>query len=251
MNYSKMYKFLYSLFYYPTGEPVEEQEMKKQAAEKAVQYIEKGMTVGLGTGSTVEFAVKKLGELVKNGLDIKGIPTSLKTKRLATELKIPLIELDDRTEIDITIDGADEVDSNLNLIKGGGGALTREKIIAYHSKKVIIIVDETKIVKGLGCDSFLPVEVTKFGWLATKKALEELGCTGELRKIMDEAFITDNQNYIIDCDFGKITEPEALEKEINNIPGVLENGLFIGLADEVIVGSKQGIMTLERQDIVQ
>jgi ribose 5-phosphate isomerase A len=246
-----MYKFLYLLYYYPEGELVEEQEMKKQAAEKAVQYVEDGMIVGLGTGSTVEFAIKKLGELVKDGLKIEGIPTSLKTKRLATELKIPLRELDDHTDIDVTIDGADEVDSNLNLIKGGGGALTREKIIAYHSKKVIIIVDETKIVKGLGCDSFLPVEVIKFGWPAIKKALEGLGCTGELRKIMDEAFITDNQNYILDCDFGKIAEPEVLEKEINNIPGVLENGLFIGLADEVIVGSKQGIMTLERQDIVR
>jgi ribose 5-phosphate isomerase A len=246
-----MYKFLYSLFHYPLGGPVEQEEMKKQAAEKAVQYVEDGMIIGLGTGSTDEFAIKKIGELVEGGLKIKGIPTSLKTKRLATELKIPLIELDEHTEIDVTIDGADEVDSNLNLIKGGGGALTREKIIAYHSKKVIIIVDETKIVKGLGCDSFLPVEITKFGWPATKKALEGLGCTGELRKIMDEAFITDNQNYIIDCDFGKITDPETLEKEINNIPGVLENGLFIGLADEVIVGSKQGMMTLERQDIVQ
>ena len=225
--------------------------MKKQAAEKAIQYIEDGMIVGLGTGSTVDFAIKKLGERVKEGLKIKGIPTSLKTKRLATELKIPLIDLDENTVIDITIDGADEVDSNLNLIKGGGGALTREKIIAYHSKKVIIVVDETKIVKGLGCDSFLPVEVTKYGWPATKKILEGLGCTAELRKIMDEPFITDNQNYIIDCDFGKITEPENMEKEINNIPGVLDNGLFIGLADEVIVGSKQGIMTLERQDVVQ
>ncbi len=225
--------------------------MKKQAADKAVQYIEEGMIVGLGTGSTVDFAIKKLGELVKKGLKIKAIPTSLKTKRLATELNIPLIDLDADTVIDVTIDGADEVDSNLNLIKGGGGALTREKIIAYHSKKVIIIVDETKIVKGLGCDSFLPVEVTKYGWQATKKILEGMGCTGELRTITDEPYITDNQNYIIDCDFGKITEPENLEREINNIPGVLENGLFIGLADEVIVGSKQGIMTLERQDIVQ
>ena len=225
--------------------------MKKRAAEKAVQYIEDGMIIGLGTGSTVDFAIKKIGEMVRGGLNIQGISTSLKTKKLATELKIPLIELDDRTEIDITIDGADEVDSNLNLIKGGGGALTREKIIAYHSRKVIIIVDETKIVKGLGCDCSLPVEVTRFGWLATKKTLEDLGCTVELRRIMDEAFITDNQNYIVDCDFGKIADPEALEKEINNIPGVLENGLFIGLADEVIVGSKQGMMTLERQDIVQ
>jgi ribose 5-phosphate isomerase A len=231
--------------------PVEQDEMKKQAAEKAVQYIEEDMVVGLGTGSTVEFALKKIGEMVNNGLTIQGVPTSLKTKRLATELKIPLIELDDRTEIDLTIDGADEVDSNLNLIKGGGGALTREKIIAYHSKKVIIVVDETKIVKGLGCDCSLPVEITKFAWSATKKSLEDLGCTAELRKIMNEAFITDNQNYIVDCDFGKITDSEALEKEINNLPGVLENGLFIGLADQVIVGSKQGMMTLERQDILQ
>ena len=246
-----MYKFLYSLFHSLIGDPVEQEEMKKQAAEKAVQYIEDGMIIGLGTGSTVEFAIKKIGELVREGLNVEGIPTSLKTKKLATELKIPLIELDDRTEVDITFDGADEVDSNLNLIKGGGGALTREKIIAYHSEKVIIIVDETKIVKGLGCDSFLPVEVTRFGWTATKKVLEGLGCTGELRRIIDEAFITDNQNYIIDCDFGKITDPETLEREINNIPGVLENGLFIGLADQIIVGSKQGMMTLERQDIVQ
>ena len=178
--------------------------MKKQAAEKAVQYIEEDMVVGLGTGSTVEFALKKIGEMVNNGLTIQGVPTSLKTKRLATELKIPLIELDDRTEIDLTIDGADEVDSNLNLIKGGGGALTREKIIAYHSKKVIIIVDETKIVKGLGCDSSLPVEITRFAWSATKKSLEDLGCTAELRRIMNEAFITDNQNYIVDCEFGII-----------------------------------------------
>lgn len=216
-----------------------------------MQYIEDGMVVGLGTGSTVDFAIRKIGEMVKTGLKIEGVPTSLKTKRLAAELKIPLIELDDHTEIDITIDGADEVDSNLNLIKGGGGALTREKIIAFYSKKVIIIVDETKIVKGLGCDCSLPVEITRFGWSATKKTLEGLGCTADLRRIMEEAFITDNQNYIIDCDFGKIADPEVLEKEINNTPGVLENGLFIGLADEVIVGSKQGMMTLERQDIVQ
>lgn len=242
---------MYSFFYYPGGGSVEQEEMKKQAAEKAVQYIEDGMVVGLGTGSTVDFAIRKIGEMVKTGLKIEGVPTSLKTKRLAAELKIPLIELDDHTEIDITIDGADEVDSNLNLIKGGGGALTREKIIAFYSKKVIIIVDETKIVKGLGCDCSLPVEITRFGWSATKKTLEGLGCTADLRRIMEEAFITDNQNYIIDCDFGKIADPEVLEKEINNTPGVLENGLFIGLADEVIVGSKQGMMTLERQDIVQ
>ena len=221
--------------------------MKKMAAEKAVEHVDNGMVIGLGTGSTVKYAIKKLGEMVNTGLKIEGIPTSLRTKKLATEYNIPLVDLNDYTEIDLTVDGADEVDSHLNLIKGGGGALTREKIIAYHSKKEIIVIDETKVVKKLGIDSPVPVEVTKYGWNATKKTLEELGCTAELRTIMDEVYITDNSNYILDCDFGKINEPEALEKEINSIPGVIENGLFIDLVDEVIVGSKQGIITLEER----
>ncbi len=221
--------------------------MKKMAAEKAVEHVDNGMVIGLGTGSTVKYAIKKLGEMINTGLKIEGIPTSLRTKKLATEYNIPLVDLNDYTEIDLTIDGADEVDSHLNLIKGGGGALTREKIIAYHSKKEIIVIDETKVVKKLGIDSPVPVEVTKYGWNATKKTLEELGCTAELRTIMDEVYITDNSNYILDCDFGKINEPEALEKEINSIPGVIENGLFIDLVDEVIVGSKQGIITLEER----
>lgn len=218
--------------------------MKKLAAEKAVEYVEDGMILGLGTGSTVEYALKKLGERVKGGLKVKGIPTSMHTRKLTKEYKIPLTSLEENPEIDLAIDGADEVDSNLNLIKGGGGALTREKIIASNSKKEIIIVDDSKVVKALGIDFPLPVEVVKFGWQSTKKALEKFGCTVELRKIMDEPFITDNSNYILDCDFEHITEPEQLEKDINNIPGVVENGLFIGLVDEVIVGSKQGIMTL-------
>jgi len=225
--------------------------MKKLAAEKSVEYIENGMIVGLGTGSTVEYALKKLGEMVKKGLKIQGIPTSLRTKKSATNYGIPLTKLKDHPEIDVTIDGADEVDSNLYLIKGGGGALTREKIIAYHSKKVIIIIDETKVTKRLGVDFALPVEVTKYGWTATMKTLEDMGCTPELRTITGEPYITDNQNYIIDCDFGKIDEPEVLEKEINSIPGVVENGLFIDLVSEVIVGSKQGIMTLEKQVLAQ
>ncbi|MEM4258713.1 MAG: ribose-5-phosphate isomerase RpiA [Candidatus Thermoplasmatota archaeon] len=228
---------------------VEQEELKRRAAEKAVEYVEDGMVLGLGTGSTVEYMVKKLAEKIREGLTIQAVPTSVKTKKLAAEYKIPLVDFDECTMLDLTIDGADEVDSNLNLIKGGGGALTREKIVAFHSKKVIIIVDETKIVKGLGCDTPVPVEVVKFGWKATQKTLEELsGCTAELRRIVDEPFITDNSNYIIDCDFGKIDDPDVLEKELNNIPGVVENGLFIGLADEVIVGSKQGIMSLEKQE---
>ena len=242
-----MYSFSITRF----GDFLEQEEMKKLAAEKAVEYIEDGMIVGLGTGSTVEYALIKLGEMVKKGLKIQGIPTSLRTKKSATNYGIPLTDLKEHAEIDVTIDGADEVDSNLFVIKGGGGALTREKIIAYHSKKVIIIIDETKVTKRLGFDFALPVEVTKYGWTATMKTLEDMGCTPELRTITGEPYITDNQNYIIDCDFGKIDEPEVLEKEINSIPGVVENGLFIDLVSEVIVGSKQGIMTLEKQVLAQ
>jgi len=225
---------------------LEEEDMKKMAGEKAVEYVEDGMILGLGTGSTVEYTLRKLGELVKDGLKIKGIPTSIHTRKIAKECNIPLTTLEENPEIDLTIDGADEVDSELNLIKGGGGALTREKIIAYHSKKEIIVIDETKIVKALGADFPLPVEVVKYGWTSTKKTLEEFGCTAELRKIINDPYLTDNSNYILDCDFERIEEPEQLEKDINNIPGVVENGLFIGLVDEVIVGSKQGIMSLEK-----
>lgn len=220
--------------------------MKKMAGEKALEYVEDGMVLGLGTGSTVEYTLKKLGEMVKDGLKIKGIPTSMHTRKIAKECSIPLTTLEENPEVDLTIDGADEVDSELNLIKGGGGALAREKIIAFHSKKEIIVIDDSKIVKALGVDFPLPVEVLKFGWSSTKKVLEDFGCTVELRKIVDDPYLSDNSNYILDCDFERILEPEQLEKDINGIPGVVENGLFIGLVDEVIVGSKQGIMTLEK-----
>jgi ribose 5-phosphate isomerase A len=230
---------------------LEKEELKKLAGEKAVELIEDGMIVGLGTGSTVEYALRKLGKLCREGLNIKGIPTSIHTKRIATEEKIPLTNLEENPEIDITIDGADEVDSNLNLIKGGGGALTREKIIAFNSKKVIIVIDDSKIVKCLGIDFSLPVEVVKFGWTSTKKTLEEFDCQVELRKVMgEEPFITDNSNYILDCEFERIEEPAQMEVEINSIPGVVENGLFIGLVNEVIVGGKQGISTLNKEAVV-
>ena len=230
---------------------MEKEELKKLAGVEAVKHIEDGMIVGLGTGSTVEYTLRKLGELVRGGLKIQGIPTSVHTKRIAKEENIPLTTIEENPEIDVTIDGADEVDSNLNLIKGGGGALTREKIIAFNSKKVIIVVDDSKVVKCLGIDFALPVEVTKFGWPATKKTLEEFGCTVELRMIMeDEPFITDNGNYILDCEFIKIDNPEELHVNLNNIPGVVENGLFIGLVDEVIVGGKQGLLTLDKKESV-
>ena len=194
------------------GEFLEKEDLKKLAGEKAVELIKDDMIVGLGSGSTVEYALRKLGLLVKDGLKIQGIPSSIHTQRLAKEEKIPLTTLEEHPEIDITIDGADEVDPNLNLIKGGGGALTREKIIAYNSKKVIIIIDDSKIVKALGIDFPLPVEVVKFGWTSTKKILEEFGCNVELRKVMgDEPFITDNGNYILDCEFDRIDNPVQLE----------------------------------------
>lgn len=225
---------------------MEKEELKKLAGEKAVEYVQDGMILGLGSGSTVEYSIKKLGKLVKGGLKIKGIPTSVHTKRIATEENIPLTTLEENPDIDLTIDGADEVDSNLNLIKGGGGALTREKIIAYHSKQVIIIVDDSKVVKALGIDFPLPVEVLKFGWTSTKKVLETFNCNANIRKIMSEPFITDNSNYILDCEFEKIDNPEQLEIDLNSIPGVVENGLFIGLVSKVIIGGKQGIVTLEK-----
>jgi ribose 5-phosphate isomerase A len=230
---------------------LEREDLKKQAGEKAVEYIKEGMIVGLGTGSTVEYSLKKLGKLVRDGLKIKGIPTSIHTQRIAKKEKIPLTTLEENPVIDLAIDGADEVDSDLNLIKGGGGALVREKIIAYNSKKVIIVIDDSKIVKALGIDFPLPVEVVKFGWTSTKKTLEKIGCNVELRRVMEnEPYITDNSNYILDCEFERIVEPEQLEIDINNIPGVVENGLFIGLADEVIVGGKQGISTLNKETVV-
>jgi ribose 5-phosphate isomerase A len=230
---------------------LEKEELKKLAGEKAVAYIEDGRIIGLGTGSTVGYTLRKLGKLVREGLKIKGIPTSIHTQRIAKEEKIPLTTLEENPVIDVTIDGADEVDSNLNLIKGGGGALTREKVIAYNSKKVIIVIDDSKIVKALGIDFPLPVEVVKFAWTSTKKTLEKFGCNVDLRKIMeDDPFITDNSNYILDCEFDRIDNPEQLEIDINNIPGVVENGLFIGLVNEVIVGGKQGILTLEKESVV-
>jgi len=223
--------------------------MKRIAAQKAVEYIEDEMIVGLGTGSTVKYALEYLGKRIQDGLSIKAIPTSIETKKIAQKEQINIVSLLECPEIDITIDGADEVDSNLNLIKGGGGALAREKIIAYHSKKVIIIADDSKVVKILGIDFPLPVEVLKFEWESTKKALKTFGCDVKIRKIFDDPFITDNGNYIIDCEFEKINDPEQLEIDINMIPGVVENGLFIGLATEVIVSGKQGIITLEKEII--
>jgi|SRR5690554_3324709 len=223
---------------------------KKMVAESAVEFIQDGMTVGLGTGSTAYWAIKKTGEKIKKeGIKIKAIATSKESESLAKELRIPLVNFSDIDNIDITIDGADEVDSDLNLIKGGGGALLREKIVATASHKLIIIVDETKIVKQLGKFP-LPVEVIPFGVHITRSKIEKLGCKTEIR-MSDEKnkYKTDNGNYILDCKFSNIENPEEINQYINIIPGVVDNGLFIKLANEVLVGYKDGnIETIKRFD---
>ncbi|MFV9509946.1 ribose-5-phosphate isomerase RpiA [Tepidibacillus sp. LV47] len=212
---------------------------KQLAGEKAMDYIKDGMIVGLGTGSTVYWTIQKLGQLVKQGLNIKGIPTSKRTEELAKELGIPLTDFASVDQIDVTIDGADEIDSELNLIKGGGGALLREKIVAAASTKLIIVADESKLGKQLGHFP-LPIEVTPFGWENTMKKIAKFGCLPQLRLVDDKPYITDNGNYILDCKFEKIANPEQLNKELNTIPGVVENGLFPNMADIVLIGQKDG-----------
>lgn len=216
-------------------------EQKQIAAAAAVEFVENKMIVGLGTGSTSEFAIRLLATKVKNGLKIVGVPSSITTEKLARRLKIPLVsDFGVITKIDVTIDGADEVDPQLNLIKGGGGALTREKIVASRSERVIIIVDEKKLVKRLGKFS-LPVEVVPFGWRSTMEILRSFGARTKLReKARGGAFQTDNSNYIIDCAFGKIKRPPQLAEQLKNIVGVVEVGLFIGRADLVLVGRSRG-----------
>jgi ribose 5-phosphate isomerase A len=205
------------------------------------------MIVGLGTGSTVEYFLPKLGELIKEGFSIVGIPTSHRTKKLAESYGIPLSTLTEHPEIDVTIDGADEVDSRLNLIKGAGGALTREKIVAYSSKREVIVIDETKLVHQLGTYAPVPIEVIPFGWHPTKLLIEDrFSCDVELRKEEDKPYTSDNMNYILDCEFKGIEDPEEMERRLKEIPGVVETGLFIDIADIVLVGTREGIKTLER-----
>ncbi|WHY86557.1 ribose-5-phosphate isomerase RpiA [Neobacillus novalis] len=211
---------------------------KKVVGEKAVEYVKDGMVVGLGTGSTVFHTISKLGKLVEEGLSIKGIPTSIQTEKLAKEVGIPLVTFNEIEQIDLAIDGADEVDDDFNLIKGGGGALLREKIIAKAAKSFIVIADPHKRVNKLG--SFpLPVEVVPFGYEMTMKHIQNLGCSPQLRQNKGAPFLTDNGNYIIDCIFPIIGQPGELEKNMNLIPGVVENGLFVGMADKVITLNRE------------
>jgi ribose 5-phosphate isomerase A len=225
--------------------------LKQLAAERAVEHVESGMVVGLGHGSTAILAVRRLAELLQaNRLsNIVCIPCSRQTESEARELGIPLTTLEEHPEVDLTIDGADEVDPNLYLIKGGGGALLREKIVAQASRREMIIVDETKLSPALGMKWPVPVEVIPFGWGSQTEFLKSLGATVNPRRETGEAlFKTDQGNLILDCNFGPIPEPALLACELERRVGIVEHGMFLGLASDVIVAGQAGIRHLRRDD---
>ena len=226
-------------------------EKKILAAQKAFEYVEDGMKLGLGTGSTADEFTKILSDNVKNGLDVICVPTSENTKVLAESLNIPLASLENLNFLDLTVDGADEVDDDLSLLKGGGGALLREKIIAFNSKKMIVIADDTKKVSKLG-EFRLPIELIKFEHKITinrvLEKLENIGYPGtaELRVINGNPFTTDSENLIYDLSIGLIEEPAIIDNLLNSIPGVVENGLFVDMANIVIIGEQNGVKIIEK-----
>lgn len=229
------------------GEPASmKSEQKQRAAEHALQLVRDGQVIGLGTGSTAKFAIEGLGRRVREGLSIKGVPTSIATEQMAAAAGIPLVELNDVRIIDLTLDGADEVDPDFNMIKGGGGALTREKLVALASAKRVILIDDGKLVSSLGQSHLLPVEVLPFARVFSARLLTDLGCVATLRERGGELFVTDNGNNILDCDFGSIDDAPALEKRINLLPGVIECGLFIGIADTLVIGFDDRVEVRDR-----
>jgi ribose 5-phosphate isomerase A len=227
-------------------------QYKRQAAEHAIALVEDGMALGLGTGSTAAHFVDLLGRRVQEGLKVACVPTSEATRVQAERLGIPLIDLDSHPSLDLTVDGADEIDSELRLIKGGGGALLREKIVAMASDRVVIVADHSKRVATLGAVP-LPVEVVRFGLSATRNLIgalaAEAGCSGQMGLRMrpdGQPFVTDGGHLILDCAFGSIAEPEALDEALKLVPGVVESGLFLGIADAAIVAGPDGVAVLDR-----
>ncbi len=221
---------------------------KRAAGEAAVDYIRDGALVGLGTGSTVTYFLLALGRRVQDGLHVRGVPTSRDTAALAGQLHIPLLPEDEAWTPDVTVDGADEIDPGLCAIKGGGGALLREKIVAATARAFIVLVDDTKCVPVLGASMPLPVEVTPFGWPNTARRLQAFGGTAPTlrRDNQGGVFQTDGGNYILDLPVRAIDDPAQLEARINLIPGVVENGLFVNLASTVIIGSPDGVQVTHR-----
>lgn len=224
---------------------------KQAAARRALDFVEDGMKLGIGTGSTAEEFVKLLAERVAGGLKVIGVPTSERTAALALKLGVPLSNLDDTPHLDLTIDGADELDADLCLIKGGGGALLREKIVATASDRMIVIADASKVVTTLGAFA-LPIEVVPFGAVSTVRRVAQIasayGCHGAIKRRCDtygEPFFTDSENFIFDCAFGEIPDPVSLARELNLIAGVVETGLFINIASLALVGTPSGVDIIE------
>jgi ribose 5-phosphate isomerase A len=219
---------------------------KEAAARASLRFVKDGQVVGLGTGSTAAYFIKLLGEEVKDGLRVRGIPTSVRSRELAVSLGIPVITLDDCQEIDVTVDGADEVDPQLRLIKGGGGALLREKIVASATRQMIVVADASKQVQRLGKFP-LPVEVIRFAQALVAKRIAALGAEVQLRRdAAGNAYLTDENNYILDCRFGEIPDPDRLARELSEMPGVVEHGLFIGMASVVVFARESEIVELRR-----
>jgi ribose 5-phosphate isomerase A len=219
---------------------------KEAAARASLRFVKDGQVVGLGTGSTAAYFIKLLGEEVKDGLRVRGIPTSVRSRELAVSLGIPVITLDDCQEIDVTVDGADEVDPQLRLIKGGGGALLREKIVASATRQMIVVADASKQVQRLGKFP-LPVEVIRFAQALVAKRITALGAEVQLRRdAAGNAYLTDENNYILDCHFGEIPDPDRLARELSEMPGVVEHGLFIGMASVVVFARESEIVELRR-----
>jgi ribose 5-phosphate isomerase A len=223
-----------------------ESDQLQEIAERALGYVAEGNVVGLGSGRAATAFIRALGERVKQGLNARGVPTSLESERLAIELGIPLTTLDEVTELDVDIDGADEIDPQLGAIKGYGGALLREKIVARASKKLVLLVGDEKLVPKLGARGRLPVEAISFGLGATMRHLQRLGLKPQTRLKDGEPFITDNGNLILDCALEPIDDPVGLDRALRDIPGVVETGLFLGIVDAVLVQRSDRVELRER-----
>lgn len=216
---------------------------KRAAGRAAADLIKNNSVVGLGTGSTVAFVLERIGERVAGGLALRGVPTSEDTASKARKLGVPLTTLDEVDGLDLTIDGADEIDTARNMIKGGGGALLREKIVAAASSEMVVVVGRNKLVEKLGAFR-VPVEIMPFGSRQVIAGVRRLGGEAVLRRRGNEPYVTDNGHWILDCDFGLIEAPEALERDLDAIPGVVESGLFLGMAGRVFVGDLDGSFEL-------